>query len=45
MDLQEMQWEVVDGIDVAQERNHWQILVNMVMNLPIPHIAWNFLPW
>lgn len=26
--LREMEWEVVDWIHFAQERNHWQVHVN-----------------
>jgi hypothetical protein len=33
MDLREIGWEGVDWIHVAQDRDQWQALVNMVMNL------------
>jgi hypothetical protein len=36
MDLQEMGWEVVDGIDMAQDRARWRAIVNAVMNLRVP---------
>jgi hypothetical protein len=36
MDLQEVGWEGVDWIDMAQDRDRWQALVNSVMNLPVP---------
>ena len=32
MDLQEMGYEDMDWIDVAQDRDRWRALVNMVMN-------------
>ena len=31
-DLQEVGWKVVDWIDLAQNRDMWQGLVNVVMN-------------
>jgi hypothetical protein len=33
MGLREIVWEVVDWIHLAQERDQWWALVNMVMNL------------
>jgi hypothetical protein len=36
MDLREIGWEVVDWINLAQERNHYQTLVNTVMNFRVP---------
>jgi hypothetical protein len=35
MDLQEMGWEGVDWIYMAQDRDRWRALVNAVMNLRI----------
>jgi hypothetical protein len=32
-----------DWIDLAQDRYRWQALVNAVMNLLVPKIAWNVL--
>jgi hypothetical protein len=29
-------WDVVDCIDMAQCRDHWRALVNMVLNLQVP---------
>jgi hypothetical protein len=36
MDLREMGWDVMDWIDLAQDRDQWRALVNMVMNLWVP---------
>jgi hypothetical protein len=36
MDLQEMGWEGVDWIDMAQDRDRWRALVKEVMNLRVP---------
>jgi hypothetical protein len=36
MDLREIGWDGVDGVDLAQDRDHWRALVNTVMNLRIP---------
>jgi hypothetical protein len=36
MDLREMGWGIMDWIHLAQDRNQWQALVNMVMNLQVP---------
>jgi hypothetical protein len=33
---QEMGWEGVDWIDMAQDRDRWRALVNAVMNLRVP---------
>jgi len=33
----------MDGIDVAQDRDRWRALVNIVMNLRDPQNAGNFL--
>jgi hypothetical protein len=33
MSLQEMGWEGIDWIDLAQDRERWRALVNAVMNL------------
>jgi hypothetical protein len=35
MDHRERGWEVVDWIHVAQDRELWWVLVNMVMNLQV----------
>jgi hypothetical protein len=36
MDLREIGFEDVDWIRWAQDRDRWQALVNMVMNLQVP---------
>jgi len=36
MDLQEEGCEVMDWIDVAQDRDRWWALANAVMNLRVP---------
>jgi hypothetical protein len=36
MDLREIGWDGMDSIDLAQDRDQWRALVNMVMNLRVP---------
>jgi hypothetical protein len=36
MDLREIEWDGVDWIDMAQDREHWRALVNVVLNLRVP---------
>jgi hypothetical protein len=36
IDLREIEWDGVDWIDLAQDRDQWRALVNMVMNLGVP---------
>jgi hypothetical protein len=36
MDPREIGWSVVNWIDLAQDRNQWRALVNMVINLWVP---------
>jgi len=36
MDLQEVGYEGMDWINVVQDRDRWWVLVNVVMNLPVP---------
>jgi hypothetical protein len=42
MDLREIGWEGVDWIDLAQDRNKWSALVNMLTNLRVPLNAGKF---
>ena len=43
MDLQEVGWEGMDWIDVAEDRDRWRAVLNAVMNLRVPYNAGNFL--
>jgi hypothetical protein len=36
MDLREIKWEDVDWMHLAQDRDQWKAIVNMVMNLWVP---------
>jgi hypothetical protein len=36
MDLQKVRCEGMDWIDLAQDRDKWQALVNVVMKLRVP---------
>jgi hypothetical protein len=36
IDLREKEWDSVDWVDLAQDRDQWRALVNTVMNLRIP---------
>jgi hypothetical protein len=36
MDLREIWWENVDWMHLAQDRDQWWDLSNMVMNLQVP---------
>jgi hypothetical protein len=36
MDLREIGWGGMDCIDLAQNRDEWRALVDMVMNLQVP---------
>jgi hypothetical protein len=36
MDLRDIGWGGMDWIDLAQDRDQWRPLVNMVVNLQVP---------
>jgi hypothetical protein len=36
MGLREIGWDGMDWINLAQNRDQWRALVNMVMNLRVP---------
>ena len=36
MDLQEVGWGCGDWMELAQDRDRWQVLVSMVMNFWVP---------
>jgi hypothetical protein len=36
MDLREIEWEGMDWIDLAQDRDQWRAPVNTVTNLQVP---------
>jgi len=42
MDLQEVGREVMDWIELSQDRDRWRTLVNSVMNIQVPQNAGNF---
>jgi hypothetical protein len=37
--LKKLVWDGMDWIDLAQDRDQWRALVNMVMNLRVPQNA------
>jgi hypothetical protein len=43
MDLREIGWDGMDSIDLAQNRDQWRALMNMVMNIWVPQNAEKFL--
>jgi hypothetical protein len=36
MDLTKIEWDGMDWIDLAQDRDQWKALVNAVINLRVP---------
>jgi hypothetical protein len=43
MKLREIGWGRMAWIDLAQDRDWWMVLVNMVMNLRVPYNVGKFL--
>jgi hypothetical protein len=43
MDLREIEWDGMNWIDLAPNRDQWRALVNTVMNLQVPWNAGKFL--
>jgi len=43
IDLRQIRLEVVEWFYLAQDRAHWQALVDTVLNLRVPEEAGNFL--
>jgi hypothetical protein len=43
MDLREIEWDRLDWIDMAQDRNQSMVLVNTVINLWVPYNSGKFL--
>jgi hypothetical protein len=41
MDLREIGWDGMDWIDLAQERDQWRALVNIVMNFLVSQMLGN----
>jgi hypothetical protein len=36
VNLREIEWDGMDSIDVAEDREKWRVLVNTVMNFWVP---------
>jgi hypothetical protein len=36
VELREIEWDGLDWIDMAQDRDQWRALVNTVLNLRVP---------
>jgi len=42
-DLKEIRWEDMDWIYLAEDKDRWQALINVTMELLVSYIAENFL--
>jgi hypothetical protein len=42
MDLREIEWDSMDWIDLAKDRDQWRALVYTVMNLQVPKNTGHF---
>jgi hypothetical protein len=42
MDLQAVGWGDMDWMDLNQDRNGWQGVVKVIINLKVPNCAGNF---
>jgi hypothetical protein len=36
MDFKEIRWDGMEWIDVAEDKDQWRVLVNMVFNFHVP---------
>jgi hypothetical protein len=45
IDLRERGWDGMDWIDLAQDRDQWRALVNIVMDLGGSTKCWEVLEW
>jgi hypothetical protein len=43
IDLRKVGWDVMDWINLAQDRDQWRAPVNTIMNFRVPHNAGKFL--
>jgi hypothetical protein len=43
MDLREKEWDCMDWIVLAEDRDQWSALVNTVMNIQVQYNAGKFL--
>jgi hypothetical protein len=43
MDVSEIGWGGIEWIDVAQDRDQWKALVNMVINFCVPYSVGKFM--
>jgi hypothetical protein len=45
INLREIGWDGMDWIELAQDRDQWRALVNMVMSLRAPSDCWELSEW